>query len=150
MTKDLSHLGVCKGPRGMVKLLCFWLTNTGCHGFSHDVLINLLISNHYFVHTFLSPWELLIILSREVASAIPRLRFLSWLACLCAGLSRRCPLTSGRIGASLSKMKSETIIILFYYNSSLNTQGITFLTLKKKSEKKFKKKKSGGRCFSMN
>lgn len=47
------HLDVSKGSRGMVKLLCFWSTNSDCHGPSHNVPINLLPNNHYYMDTFL-------------------------------------------------------------------------------------------------
>lgn len=71
------HLQVSKGPRGMVKLLCFWSTNFGCCGLSHEVPINLLISNGYFC-TYLTYLLGEIVLSTEIISVIPRLlvRFL--------------------------------------------------------------------------
>lgn len=73
MINDCRHLDISKGPRGMVKLLCFWSTDSGCCGPSHEVPVNLLINDDYLCTYLLYPLGE-VLSSREVVSVIPRLQ----------------------------------------------------------------------------
>lgn len=72
MINDHRHLDVSKGPRGMMKLLCFCSMNSGCCGPIHEVSIHLLINNYCFC-TYLPYFLGEVVLSRKVISIIPRL-----------------------------------------------------------------------------
>lgn len=85
-------------------------SKSSCDVPSHGIPVNLLINNHYF-YTYLPYLLGEVLVSREVVSIIPRLqvRFLQWLAYLCAQLGMLQEL--GR----LEQDQLERLIILFYY-----------------------------------
>lgn len=69
---DSRHLDSNKGPKGMVKFLCFG-SQTGCCGPNQEVPINLVIYNHCFC--IYLPYSLgEVISSKEVVLVIPRLQ----------------------------------------------------------------------------
>lgn len=68
MIDDYRHLDMSKGPRGMGKLQI-----SSCDVPSHEIPVNLLISNGYF-YTDLPYLLGEVLLSREVVSIISRLQ----------------------------------------------------------------------------
>lgn len=69
---DYRRLDVSKGPRGTVKLLCFWSPNPGCCGLNYEAPRNFLINYHFCM--FLSYLVGEVLSRREVVSVAPRLQ----------------------------------------------------------------------------